>query len=1247
MLLGVLGMQAQDTWYLFDSYIGDGQARATFTNPDADGNYVAEFTPIGARGNNFAFVNSPNPTSDSETATFLGSASGNVTVSAPATYELTEIDFNTFYGDRNIFTLEEKWLITFNPTEMKVSFEIVTPDKLYICDWQKSFAEAENDGNGVFTFRNFVVTNTNYPHYGFTNTSNPNGSSIVIGTVPYSEATTANNMEITSDGGSGTWDFSDYECINREIGSFGIPAGIAFDCVLNWNDKTVVFSKPEAPDLPDDIPSVLYLVDYNVSFASANNDGNGVFVFESVSVPSNQYPYYGFADSSNPRSASIILACASASDASALNNVNVQMDENYSVFVSDWNAINDCIGSFVIDPGAYDITLDWNAKTVRFTKPVIKAPDVLYIIDYQTSFGSAINNGQDIYEFEDVVLTSGYPYYGFAPTDNPNTAPWAIGTVDYATAMAGGHHAYNIDVEFGEEYTFEFTDPHAMYDEIASFVLGSTPVNITLDWNKGTVKFYVKPLEQPRTLYATDTYLEDLLGSCTNNGEGVYSMVVNVAKSSSLVVFTNDTDFKNANGETLYYGTADGAVSNVEFETEYTLGMTDYNTVWGDATGLRLAQGRYKIVLDFVAATIVVHDISRGDVWTIPETLNMYDDEMGQVALGDKVEEGVFQFNDVVLAKSTNVVFTDDPTSTGKFFGSSMNGDRSIEVKNYWTYDLYIPTYQEIKIDGLAGFQIPAGTWSIKVDMNEKNVSFVDPEAEYIPEQLDVVVDGQATSNLAEGTTYIWKLSLPKESAVTFSDPFIGRTYGSPVAGVAVAAGTEYEASELAADALNAYTVPAGTWEVVLDLEKGKITFYEYQVISLVESTMNDGDKFYSYFGAGTEPVMTLTFSGNPYTIAEAFLALGDYTPGMTKDTETCKMEKISVYRSGNTLFTTFGGKARSIPEGAEPKVTFVISTIKSVHGLLIDTEAISGLPAGSLMFTFDFEEFQPIAIESKLLDASGNPVGDDKALNVDEMETLTLMVKPYSLISFDGVNVTAAIEEEAEDAVPATVALDWEAGEENADGFTPIYVNVPMAIRGAGMWTLTLANLNADDNTNAHGAEVNYAIETLVHPADVVVADPESGSKVDALQDITLAWSHRLVQSVGYKGALEPVVTVTSEDGDSYAATLQVLSTLAVNELLIHIESEIAKAGKYTVVIPAGTVVLNDDMETNANAIVLEYEVSGLGSISSILAGDPDAEVTVCTISGVILRQGRAADVLNNLREGIYIINGVKTHIR
>lgn len=1183
-------------------------------------------------------------TVDYATAQGAGTHGYNIDVVLGEEYPFEFSDYQAIYDEKGSFVLGSTPVnITLDWNAMTVKFTepvIPAPDKLYLIDFEKSFGEAENDGNGVYRFE-AVSVSSDWPYYGFADNPTPRSASIIVSAASAGEASSANNVTVEYDE-EYTFDFSNFDAINDCIGSYIINEG-TYDITLDWDAKTVKFTEPVIP-----APDKLYLVDCNKSFGEAENNGNGVYVFESVMVPFNENPYYGFANASNPNGADVIVSAISAPDATTQNNVTVELDEEYPFALSSYDAINTCKGSYVINSGLYNITLDWEAKTVKFTKAEMPAPDQLYIIDYKTNYGSAVNNGQGVFEFEDIELTSDFAFYGFAPTDDPKAAPWALGTADYATASAAGHHGCNIQVQLGEEYTFEFTDSQAMYDEIGSFEYGSTPVNITLDWNKQTVKFWTKPLEQPANLYATTTYLDDLLGSCTNDGNGMYRMVIDVESSSAQVVFTNSKDFKNEEGETIYYGTTEGKISDVEYEKEYGFGLSDYQTVWGDQTGLYLSQGRYKLDIDFVGNTIVVHDISRGDIWVTPATLNMYNDEMEQIAVSEQPEEGVFQFDNVELKKATNIVFTDDPTATGKFFGSSMKGERSLDVKNYRTYDLYIPTYQEINIDGLAGFMVPAGTWSIKVDMNAKNVSFVDSEATYIPEQLDVAVDGETTSNLAEGEgSYIWKVTLAKESDVTFSDPLIGRTYGSPEADATITAGTEYAVAELTEDALHAFKVPAGTWEVVMNLKKGKITFYEYEAISLVESTHKDGDKFYSYYGAGTDPMLTLTFSGNPYTIASAILAFGDYTPGMTKDTETCKIEKINVYRSGNTLFTSFAGKVRSIPEGAEPKVTLVITSIKSVHGLLAETDAIEGLPAGSLMYTFDFEEFQPIAIESKLLDAEGKALDADDVLNVDEMEIVTLMVKPFNLITFDGVNLTAAAAEEADDAAPATVSLDWKAGEEDADGFTPIYVTLPMSIRGAGQWNLSLANLNADDNTGEHGAEVSHAIETLVHPADVVTANPENGTTVDELQYIVVKWDHSLVKSVGYKGTEEPVVTVTGDNGESYTGKLEVISTLGGNELQIHISKEIVNAGTYKVVIPAGSVVLNNNEGTNVNDIELEYTVTGVSSVDNILADDPDAEVIVCTISGIVVRKGRAADVISNLKEGIYIINGEKVHIR
>ncbi len=63
-------------------------------------------------------------------------------------------------------------------------------------------------------------------------------------------------------------------------------------------------------------------------------------------------------------------------------------------------------------------------------------------------------------------------------------------------------------------------------------------------------------------------------------------------------------------------------------------------------------------------------------------------------------------------------------------------------------------------------------------------------------------------------------------------------------------------------------------------------------------------------------------------------------------------------------------------------------------------------------------------------------------------------MVKPYNLITFDGLKLTPVLYTHNSDT-PAEINLDWKAGEEDADGFTPLYIDIPMSIRGFGMWNL------------------------------------------------------------------------------------------------------------------------------------------------------------------------------------------------
>lgn len=99
LFFGVLGANAQDTWYVFDDYLYDEQPVATFSGPDADGNYVTTFVPGMGESDTYVFTNSFYPSSNEWTTTFLGSATGNVPVSEPGTYDLQETDHDTIFED--------------------------------------------------------------------------------------------------------------------------------------------------------------------------------------------------------------------------------------------------------------------------------------------------------------------------------------------------------------------------------------------------------------------------------------------------------------------------------------------------------------------------------------------------------------------------------------------------------------------------------------------------------------------------------------------------------------------------------------------------------------------------------------------------------------------------------------------------------------------------------------------------------------------------------------------------------------------------------------------------------------------------------------------------------------------------------------------------------------------------------------------------------------------------------------------
>jgi hypothetical protein len=88
---------------------------------------------------------------------------------------------------------------------------------------------------------------------------------------------------------------------------------------------------------------------------------------------------------------------------------------------------------------------------------------------------------------------------------------------------------------------------------------------------------------------------------------------------------------------------------------------------------------------------------------------------------------------------------------------------------------------------------------------------------------------------------------------------------------------------------------------------------------------------------------------------------------------------------------------------------------------------------------------------------------------------------------------------------------------------------------------------------------------------------------------------------------------------------------------------AEITEAGKYTLVLPAGSYKVND---ISGNELRFQYTIDNTDAVSSIFVNGVDS-VDVYDLRGVrVLNNAKAAD-LRNLDSNVYIINGQKYLLR
>ena len=212
------------------------------------------------------------------------------------------------------------------------------------------------------------------------------------------------------------------------------------------------------------------------------------------------------------------------------------------------------------------------------------------------------------------------------------------------------------------------------------------------------------------------------------------------------------------------------------------------------------------------------------------------------------------------------------------------------------------------------------------------------------------------------------------------------------------------------------------------------------------------------------------------------------------------------------------------------------------------------------------------------------------------------------------------------------------------------LVVVLDSALTTKGVYTV---EINAGSYGDAAWADGNYlagesneAISYIfqvvgnkpVEPTGDVVTDPANGSTVKSLKTIVLTFTKnndcapsfnvqpQLLDANGQK-----VCDATADFGDDYNV---------LNVCKITLDEEVTAPGTYTLDIPAGVFILDNE---DSPAMQFTYTVDPQTGISGVESDGAAAKVDVYTISGVRVLNNATNAELNKLGRGVYIVNGKK----
>ncbi len=229
------------------------------------------------------------------------------------------------------------------------------------------------------------------------------------------------------------------------------------------------------------------------------------------------------------------------------------------------------------------------------------------------------------------------------------------------------------------------------------------------------------------------------------------------------------------------------------------------------------------------------------------------------------------------------------------------------------------------------------------------------------------------------------------------------------------------------------------------------------------------------------------------------------------------------------------------------------------------------------------------------------------------------------------------------------------EAADYTVDG-NVITVQISEAAQQANSMSVMVYATGNNDAPIAYGTsedDGSFILLTYQMPRNAFVpttVTPAAGA-VESLSTITLGFDETV-------GTLNTGNTITLTDAANNVTECSIDYDAADwNVAIISVGGEITAEGTYTLTIPEGTIY-NDSYDSGFTdedgmpegdlynpELVYVYSITTTG-ITSVKA-DADGNVKVYTVNGVYVGEGPAAQTVNSLPAGVYIVNGTKMVIK